>query len=482
MNLGLRKLDLQELKINEVKQMPERILIADDQIEVQAMLLDILKSRGAEVEAADDVETALEMVCNSPDGFDLLILDYDFGRGKMNGIEALEQIKKRNSELPVIFLTGKGTIATAVEAMKSGALDFVEKDFYIEEKIEQALLRIDHLIKANLDNKRLRREREFYKDELIGKKYNIVGKSKAISDVISQIEEIASIPRPVLIRGERGTGKELAAAAIHQSSNRKKNPFITINCAALAEGLLECELFGQEDNAFTNSSFREGRFVLADKGTLFLDEICNMSIEFQQKILRVIEYQQFERVGGTKTVKVDVRIIAATNANIETLMNQGKFRDDLYDRLAFETIWMPLLNERKEDIELLSYHFMDQLAAEVAGVKPKKISPEALECLINYDWPGNVRELKYVIERVTYKTDTATIFPHHLPQEIITKSSTITTQGKSLKENLDSVEKQILVDALEQNDWDNRAAAAMLEVELAEFQQLYQKHNLIRET
>ncbi|HIE27377.1 TPA: sigma-54-dependent Fis family transcriptional regulator [Candidatus Poribacteria bacterium] len=228
--------------------MAERILIADDQIEVQEVLSDILKRRGAEVEVADDAETAVEMVCNSPDG-----------------IEALEQIKKQNPELPVIFLTGKGTIATAVEAMKSGALDFVEKDFYIEEKIEQALLRIDHLIKANLDNKRLRREREFYKEELIGKKYNIVGKSKAIRDVIARMEEIAPIPRPVLIRGERGTGKELAAAAIHQSSNRKKNPFITINCAALAEGLLECELFGQEDNAFTNSSFRDLSGLAAQK-------------------------------------------------------------------------------------------------------------------------------------------------------------------------------------------------------------------------
>lgn len=458
--------------------MPQRILIADDQISEQELLFDILKRRGAEVKSADDVETAVQMVSNSPSGFDLLILDYDFGSGKMNGLEALEKIKEQNPELPVIFLTGKGTIATAVEAMKLGALDFVEKDFYVEENIELALLRIDQLIKANLDNKRLRREREFYKEELIGKKYNIVGKSRAIQDVIAQIEQIASIPRPLLIRGERGTGKELAAAAIHQSSNRKKNPFITINCAALAEGLLECELFGQEDNAFTNSSFREGRFVLADKGTLFLDEIGNMSIEFQKKILRVIEYQQFERVGGTKTIKVDVRIIAATNADIEALMRQGKFRDDLYDRLAFETIWMPLLREHKEDIELLCYHFMDQLSAEVAGVKPKKISEKALECLVNYDWPGNVRELKYVIEKVTYKTDTTTIFPHHLPQEILNTPSVTIVSGKSLPEKLSNFEKQLLIDALEQNNWDNQSAAAALEVEIDQFQKLCEKHNL----
>ncbi len=457
--------------------MPERILIVDDQITVQELLLDILARRGAEVKTADDAETAVEMVGNSPEGFDLVILDYDFGQEKMNGIEALEQMKAQNSELPVIFLTGKGTIATAVEAMKLGALDFVEKDFYIEEKMGQALLRIDQLLKANLDKKRLRRERDFY-EELVGKKYNIVGKSKAIRDVIAQIEDVASIPRPVLIRGERGTGKELVAAAIHQSSNRKKHPFITINCAALAEGLLECELFGQEDNAFTNSSFREGRFVLADKGTLFLDEIGNMSIEFQKKILRIIEYQQFERVGGTKTVKVDVRIITATNGDLEALMRQGQFRDDLYDRLAFETIWMPLLRERKEDVELLSYHFMEQLAAEVAGVNPKKLSPEALECLVQYDWPGNIRELKYVIERVTYKIDATTIFPHHLPQEIINQSPVVTTPCQSLQEKLESMEKQFLLDALEQQDWDEKAAAATLGIEFEQFQQLYQKHNL----
>lgn len=262
--------------------MAERILVVDDQTAMQDLLTDLLEQRGAEPVAVGTVEEGLEMVSKSPDAFDLVILDLDFGEGQTNGLAGLEEIKKINPSLPVVILTGKGTISTAVEAIKLGAQEYVEKDFYIEENMELALTRLNHLIRATIDNKRLRREREFYREELKGR-YNIVGKSRAIQQVHQQIAEVASIPRPVLIRGERGTGKELVAAAIHNNSDRQKRPFITINCAALAEGLLECELFGQEDNAFTNSSFREGRFVLADRGTLFLDEIGNMSVEFHRR-------------------------------------------------------------------------------------------------------------------------------------------------------------------------------------------------------
>lgn len=456
--------------------MPERILVADDQTAMQDLLTDLLEQRGAEAIAVGAAEEVLEMLSKSPDAFDLVILDLDFGEGEMNGLGCLEEIKKINPSLPVIILTGKGTISTAVEAIKLGAQEYVEKNFYIEENMELALTRLNHLIRATIDNKRLRREREFYREELKGQ-YNIVGKSRRIQQVHQQIAEVARIPRPVLIRGERGTGKELVAAAIHNNSDRKKRAFITINCAALAEGLLECELFGQEDNAFTNSSFREGRFVLADKGTLFLDEIGNMSVEFQQKILRVLEYQQFERVGGTKTMKVDVRIIAATNSDIEADIESGKFRADLYDRLAFETIWLPPLRDRREDIELLCYHFMEQLAGEVAGITPKKLAPETLDCLNAYHWPGNIRELKYVIERITYKVDGDTIFPHHLPQEILTAYSRSGT-GESLSGRLAQVEQQILIDAYEQCQGNLEAVARQLSVPLESLKQLMQKHQI----
>ncbi len=455
--------------------MPERILVADDQTAMQDLLTDLLERRGAEAVAVGTAEEGLEQISKNPDAFDLAILDLDFGEGAMNGITCLEEIKKINPSLPVIILTGKGTISTAVEAIKLGAQEYVEKDFYLEENMELALTRLDRLIRATIDNKRLRREREFYREELKGR-YNIIGKSRAIRQMLELIEEVAPMPRPVMIRGERGTGKELVAAAIHNNSDRRKNAFITVNCAALAEGLLECELFGQEDNAFTNSSFREGRFVLADKGTLFLDEIGNMSPEFQQKILRVLEYQQFERVGGTKTVKVDVRVIAATNSDLESDIESGKFRADLYDRLAFETIWLPPLRNRKEDIEILCYHFMDRLAAEVAGIKPKKLTPETLDYLSAYHWPGNVRELKYAIERITYKMNGNTIFPHHLPQEILAAYSAENTQ--SLSNQLGEFEKQILIEAYDQCQGDLEAIAQQLIIPLDAVKQLIHKYQI----
>ena len=456
--------------------MPERILVADDQEEIQDLLKDMLVQRGAEVTPVGTAQDALNLIVKDTDAFDLAILDLDFGERQMSGLACLEEIRKATTALPVIILTGKGTVSTAAESIKLGAEEFVEKDFYLEENVELALMRLDNLIRTTIDNKRLRREREFYREELKGK-YNIVGKSPQIQRLIQQIQEVAPIPRPVLIRGERGTGKELVAAAIHHDSPRKKNAFITINCAALAEGLLECELFGQEDNAFTNSSFREGRFVLADKGTLFLDEIGNMSYEFQQKILRVLEYQQFERVGGSKTLKVDVRILAATNSDLESEMQQGKFREDLYDRLAFETIWLPPLREHREDIELLCYHFMERLAAEVAGVKPKKLLPETLECMNAYHWPGNVRQLKYVIEQITYKVDSDAISIHHLPQEIIS-AYTAGSDKQSLTNRVREFEKQLLTEAYAEFQGNLEVIAQRLGIPLESAKQLVEKHQI----
>lgn len=456
--------------------MPERILVADDQEEIQDLLNDMLVQRGAEVTPVGTAQDALNLIVKDIDAFDLAILDLDFGERQMSGLACLEEIRKVTTALPVIILTGKGTVSTAAESIKLGAEEFVEKDFYLEENVELALMRLDNLIRTTIDNKRLRREREFYREELKGK-YNIVGKSPQIQRLIQQIQEVAPIPRPVLIRGERGTGKELVAAAIHHDSPRKKNAFITINCAALAEGLLECELFGQEDNAFTNSSFREGRFVLADKGTLFLDEIGNMSYEFQQKILRVLEYQQFERVGGSKTLKVDVRILAATNSDLESEMQQGKFREDLYDRLAFETIWLPPLRERREDIELLCYHFMERLAAEVAGVKPKKLLPETLECMNAYHWPGNVRQLKYVIEQITYKVEGDAISTHHLPQEIIS-ANTDGSDKQSLTNRVREFEKQLLTEAYAESQGNLEVIAQRLGIPLESANQLVEKHQI----
>lgn len=456
--------------------MPERILVADDQEEIRELLADILERRGSQSVMMTCAEDALEAMSDEAEDFDLAILDYDFG-SKMNGLEALARIKKMRPDLPVIILTGKGTVPLAVEAIKLGAADFVEKNFYLEEHVEASLIRLDNLLNLVKTSKELRREAEYYRKSL-RERYNIVGETPQIREVLAQVKGVASIPRPALIRGERGTGKELVAAAIHQSGARRRGPFITINCAALAEGLLECELFGQEENAFTGSAFREGRFVLANKGTLFLDEIGNMSVEFQRKMLRVIEYQQFERVGGEKTIKVDVRVIAATNADLEKEMKAGRFRADLYDRLAFETIWVPPLRERKADIEPLCYHFMKKLAEEIPGVKPKKLSQEALAEMINYHWPGNVRELKYTTERMTYKIHGDTIFPYHLPEEITSRRLTETASGESFSEKVDSFQKRILVSALLHSNWDLNSAAEELKMDLEAVQQLCNRYNL----
>jgi DNA-binding NtrC family response regulator len=456
--------------------MPEKILVVDDQEEIRNLLADVLRRRGSDPTMASCPEDALDMLNNPANEFDLVILDYDFGQ-RMNGLEALTKIKKLKPDQTVIMLTGKGSVPLAVEATKLGANDFVEKNFYIEEQIEVSFQRLNNLINSYATNKELRKEIEYYRNEL-KERYNIVGDSPQIKEVLQQVKGIASIPRPVLIRGERGTGKELIAAAIHQSGIRKKGPFITINCAALAEGLLECELFGQEENAFTGSAFREGRFVLANKGTLFLDEIGNMSFEFQAKILRVIEYQQFERVGGEKSIKVDVRIIAATNADLEKNMKEGKFREDLYDRLAFETIWVPPLREHKSDIEPLCYHFMKKLSEEIPGIKPKRLSPEALSVMMEYDWHGNIRELKYVIERITYKLDGDTIFPHHLPEEIRLHSETNDITGETYQEKLDSFQKKLILSALQDSNGDTKRAAEKLGIEYEVFQQLYNKYGI----
>lgn len=389
-----------------------RILIADDQPEVTKAIADVCKDRGLDPVCVAKSEEAIAKVKAEPQGFGLAILDYDFGRRKKNGLEAFKEIKGLAPELPVVFLTGQGTVAIAVEAMKLGAADFVEKDKDFADNLELAFAKVEKLLKLAGENKELKDQVAFYQQELY-RRYSIVGHT--LGDTLKLVERMAAIPRPILIRGERGTGKELMAAAIHKASSRKGGPFVTVNCAALAEGLLECEIFGQEENCYPGAPFRRGRFEMAHRGTLFLDEVGNMSLDFQQKILRVIEYQSFERVGGTQTIKVDVRIIGATNADLEEDMRRGKFREDLHDRLAFETITLPPLRERKDDVPVLAMHFLNALSAEIPGIAPRTFSAEALAALKEFPWPGNIRELKFYVERLAYRTAEAVIKPEHLP-------------------------------------------------------------------
>ncbi len=396
-----------------------RVLAVDDQPQVTELITEICSERGFVVTPAHKPSEAMKAL-KSDEKFDLVILDYNLGRGKKNGLQMLEEIRKVNQEVPIVFLSGEGTIEIAVKAMKLGAIDFIEKD-EMDIQMDLALDKVSKLLATLQENRelkdenaKLRSQNDIYKQEIY-RKYQIVGVSEAMKKLCALVERVAPIPRPVLVLGERGSGKELVAQAIHRASPRKGAPFVTINCAAFAEGLLECELFGQEENAFTNAPFRRGRFELADGGTLFMDEVANMPLEFQQTVLRILEYQTFQRVGGGKTLNVDVRVVAATNADLAKERKEGKFRDDLYDRLAFEVIRMPPLRERKEDIRPLAYHFLSLIALEVPEIKPQTITDEALEKLTEYDWPGNIRELKYYVERAAYRCDKEVISINELP-------------------------------------------------------------------
>jgi transcriptional regulator with GAF, ATPase, and Fis domain len=303
---------------------------------------------------------------------------------------------------------------------------------------------------------------------------------------------VARVPRPVLILGERGTGKELVAAAIHRISPRAQRPFITMNCAAVTETLLESELFGHEPGAFTGATKRkEGKFELAHGGTLFLDEIGNMSLEFQQKILRVLEYPRFERVAGTQTIEVDVRVIAATNSDLHAEMSEGKFRRDLYDRLTFEVIQLPPLRERMEDVPVLAVHFLSMFRADVPGIVAREFTGAALEKLVEYDFPGNVRELKNVVERAAYACDRPAIdaadVVRALPPSAASGAAAADTAhfvddpSLPLPERTAAFEKAICKDALERARWNQREAAESLGMTYDQFRHLYRKYGLAKQ-
>jgi transcriptional regulator with GAF, ATPase, and Fis domain len=309
---------------------------------------------------------------------------------------------------------------------------------------------------------------------------------------MTKVERVAPVPRPVLILGERGTGKELIARAIHHLSPRQAEPFITINCAAVPETLLESELFGHEEGAFTGATKqKEGKFELADGGTLFLDEIGNMSMEFQAKILRVLEYQRFERVAGADSIQVDVRIIAATNADVRVKMDDGTFRRDLYDRLAFEVIKLPPLRERLDDVPALAVHFLNQFREDVAGIAVQEIAADAFDRLAAYDFPGNVRELKNVVERAIYSTSARVLagadIEAALPPDrsksppLAQAGSFVDDPGQPLALRVEAFERAVCKDALERTRYNQKDAAALLGITYDQFRQRYRKYGLRKE-
>ncbi|MBI4871551.1 MAG: sigma-54-dependent Fis family transcriptional regulator [Candidatus Riflebacteria bacterium] len=452
-----------------------RLLVVDDQPEVVRLVSEVATGQGLAVESHGDADSALAAVKKDPTAFSLAILDYDLGRRKKNGLELLGDLRRVAPDLRVVMLSGEGTIPLTVAAMRAGASAWIEKNFDLSDNLEVNLRRLlenrplqDELAVARERNRELSERVDFYQEEFY-KKYRVVGQSAAIKEVLTQVERLAPIPRPVLIFGERGTGKELVAAAIHRASPRRSGPFVTLNCSALSEGLLECELFGQEENAFNNAPFRRGRFELAHKGTLFLDEIGNMPHDFQQKILRVLEYQAFERVGGGTTVKVDVRVVAATNADLEKEMKAGKFREDLYDRLAFESVRLPPLRERLEDIPPLAAHFLRVISAEVPGIEPQGFEPEAERLLASYDWPGNIRELKFYVERVGYRTRGAIIRVEDLPPFRESAAQAAEASLGSFHERVAQFQRKLIQEALTRCSGDRARAASSLSLSEEEF-------------
>lgn len=459
--------------------MTREILLVDDQPEVLAHLEKVLGSNNYEVFSARTGEEGLRRLSERAGTISLVILDLDLGAGSDQGLEVLAKMKETCPDVPVMILTGKGTTRNAVKAMKLGAVDFLEKDLYVAEHLEARMDRVNRFLDLVEENRRLKREGERlrratnYYSDLIRERYQLVGSSQPMVELRNKITSLASIPRPVLIRGERGTGKELVAAQIHYRGTRAAKPFVVVNCAAVHGELLESELFGHEKGAFTGADTRRiGRFEMADEGTLFLDEIGNMTGEFQQKILRVIEYQQFERLRGDETIRVDVRIVTATNAHLEQLMAEGKFRADLYDRLSFQTIHTPALRDHASDIGELAEHFLARFQAEVPSVSAERFSDRALEKLMNSVWPGNVRELKNVIERAATLCEAATIDAGHVELGVTRPAGT----GGHFTERVRELEKSLIMDALERVDYSQTAAARLLGMSYDQFRHYYRKY------
>ncbi|HEV8324185.1 MAG TPA: sigma-54 dependent transcriptional regulator, partial [Myxococcota bacterium] len=383
------------------------ILVVDDQDEIRSYVLELFAEHGRQVRGFADGEAALAHLRAAPQSVALVVLDLDLGPGRRGGMQVLPEVKAIDPGLPVIILTGTGgSLDVAVAAIRAGADDFLEKDHHLGQRVELSIEKVERILGAARDTVRARQELEreaTLRREDHERRYRIVGRSAAIMDVVRRVERVAAIPRPVLVMGERGTGKELVAGAIHHASPRASKPFIVLNVAAVPETLLDSELFGHEKGAFTDARERKaGRFELADGGTLFLDEVGNMPMEFQRKILRVLEYPRFERAGGTTPITVDVRVIAATNAHLEAAMERGDFRRDLYDRLAFEVVRLPLLRERMEDVPVLADHFLRRFLAEVPGLRARRLGEDAIAALMGYVFPGNVRELKAIVERAAY--------------------------------------------------------------------------------
>jgi len=451
----------------------DTILIIDDEKGLLEVLNVVFRKEGYEVKTATSGAEGLDIL-NSK-SVDLVITDIRMPH--MSGMEILRYVKENQPEVPVIVITAYGSIQQAVEALKAGALDYIVKPFDVEE------LKI--LVARGLERKHLELENILLKKDL-KEKYkfeNMIGKSRLMQEIYLLIDKVAGTDSTVLITGESGTGKEMAARAIHSLSRRKDKPFVTINCAALPENLLESELFGHTKGSFTGAiSDKKGMFEVAHKGTLFLDEIGEMSPWTQVKLLRALQERKIRRVGGTEEIPVDVRVIAATNQDLKKRIEEGKFREDLFYRLNVISFEMPPLRERVEDIPLLTQHFLQKYCQQM-GKKMKRLAPEVVGIFEQYSWPGNIRELENVIERIVAIEDRETITTACLPPEMLgmVKKDEIKVElgpGFDLNRHLDDIAKRYIVKALEKSGGRMKKAAPMLGVSYRTLRYLIDKYEL----
>jgi two-component system, NtrC family, nitrogen regulation response regulator NtrX len=441
--------------------MNETILIVDDEEGIRAALGGILEDEGYKtLFAVDGVEALANVRQEAPD---LVLLDIWMPR--MDGLETLQKLKELYPALTVIMMSGHGTIETAVRSTKLGAYDFIEKPL----SLEKVIISVNNALGVN----RLREENASLRG-MVHKDDEMISISPVMRKLQEQIRIVAPTNASVLITGENGTGKELVARSIHYYSQRRDKPFVELNCAAIPEELIESELFGHERGAFTGAvAQKKGKFDLADGGTIFLDEIGDMSLKTQAKVLRILQERKFERVGGTRTLEVDVRIIAATNKVLEEEIRAGHFREDLFYRLNVVPFTVPPLRARKDDIPLLVEHFLELFCRREGGER-KMIVPEAVALLKNYEWPGNVRELKNIIERLVIMTPGGTIAVNHIPgyisagetpREMVVGKAGSMPEFSTLREAREEFEKEFIIQKLEENDWNITKTAEAIELE-----------------
>ncbi|HMA80918.1 MAG TPA: sigma-54 dependent transcriptional regulator [Candidatus Binatia bacterium] len=434
-----------------------RLLVVDDEVGVRQSLQLVFNKTYLVLEASSATEAIQKATEETPD-----VVLLDIMMPGTDGLAVLKQIKSIQPECQVIMLTGLNTARSAFVAKGTGAFDYLTKPFDVEE----LRLKVEHAV----EKIQLSRELERLKEE-VGRKYGVeyvIGKSKQIVDVFKAVSMVAGKKSTVLITGESGTGKELIARAIHFNSDRRSKPFVVVNCAALPDTLIESELFGYERGAFTNASQKKiGRFELAHGGTLFLDEIGELNIGTQAKFLRAIEQETFTRLGGTDEIKVDVRVIAASNRDLEQMAKNAEFRPDLFYRLNVVSLFLPPLRERRDDIPLLLDHFL-RLKAQEHSIATKTLSPEVVDFFVSYPWPGNIRELENLIERLTILTPHETVMLRDLPHGMRSTDQTATLKedvlsgSRPLSDAVDEFERELIVKALQRTGFNQTKAASLL--------------------